>query len=206
MISTSIGKQSEQEQLEKILSRQQYALITGEPGVGKTFFVAKYIKNQDAINGIKMKYFDCSSDKNIYKKYSAIATDLGIKTEHFKQIEELITEVNYCFTKQDEVTLVMDNVSKYDDVKQYIETLPKNVKCIMISCAPDSILNSTIKQGQMITLGPFNNQEAIKYLTRCIGYRLSEKHIQTIINLVGTVPKKLNEALDCCHRHPCFSL
>lgn len=196
-----VDKAYEITQLDQILSQQQYALVTGVQGSGKTFFVDKYIRDKKT----QSLYVDCKSEQDIEKVYHRILTYLDVNLKYCKQKVQLIKEFNYCVSKQDEVTLIFDHVTEYETVKPYIENLPENIKCIIISNTPETIPDSIITEAQTITLRHLSNEEATKYFEKIYCHTLSQDTINNVLEIVGTLPVNLATARKVFHDNPCVN-
>ncbi len=128
-----VGREEELQQLHKLLQDNKQvaiAAIAGMGGVGKTELALQYaIKYRETYNGGLCWLLPKSGDVGIQVVQFA-RTQLDLKPpEDF----DILAQVQYCWRRWrgGDVLLVLDDVSDYDEVKPYLQSLPSRFKVLM---------------------------------------------------------------------------
>ncbi|WP_292834096.1 tetratricopeptide repeat protein [Nostoc sp. JL33] len=128
-----VGREEELENLHQLLQnndRVAIAAIAGMGGVGKTELALQYaIQRRETYNGGLCWLLPKTGDVGIQVVQFA-RTQLDLKPpEDF----DLLAQVQYCWRRwrDGDVLLVLDDVSNYEEVKPYLQSLPSRFKVLM---------------------------------------------------------------------------
>ncbi|MEH1799278.1 MAG: tetratricopeptide repeat protein, partial [Nostoc sp.] len=128
-----VGREEELQKLHQLLQDNKQvaiAAIAGMGGVGKTELALQYaIKRRETYNGGLCWLLAKTGDVGIQVVQFA-KTQLDLKPpEDF----DLLAQVQYCWRRwrEGDVLLVLDDVSDYEQVKPYFQSLPSRFKVLM---------------------------------------------------------------------------
>ncbi|MEH2389220.1 MAG: tetratricopeptide repeat protein, partial [Nostoc sp.] len=135
-----VGREEELQNLHQLLQDNKqvamsttgyaYAAIAGMGGVGKTELALQYaIKHRNTYNGGLCWLLAKTGDVGIQVVQFA-RTQLDLKPpEDF----DILAQVQYCWRRwrEGDVLLVLDDVSDYEEVKPYLQSLPSRFKVLM---------------------------------------------------------------------------
>ncbi len=128
-----VGREEELQNLHQLLQDNKQvaiAAISGMGGVGKTELALQYaIQQRETYNGGLCWLLAKTGDVGIQVVQFA-RTQLDLKPpEDF----DLIAQVQYCWRRwrEGDVLLVLDDVSDYEQVKSYLQSLPSRFKVLM---------------------------------------------------------------------------
>ena len=128
-----VGREEELQNLHQLLQDNKkvaIAAIAGMGGVGKTELALQYaIKRRETYNGGLCWLLPKTGDVGIQVVQFA-RTQLDLKPpEDF----DLLAQVQYCWPRwrEGDVLLVLDDVSDYEEVKPYLQSLPSRFKVLM---------------------------------------------------------------------------
>ncbi|MEH2306301.1 tetratricopeptide repeat protein, partial [Nostoc sp.] len=128
-----VGREKELQNLHQLLQDNKHvaiAAIAGMGGVGKTELALQYaIKYRETYNGGLCWLLAKTGDVGIQVVQFA-RTQLDLKPpEDF----DLLAQVQYCWRRwrEGDVLLVLDDVSDYEEVKPYFQSLPSRFKVLM---------------------------------------------------------------------------
>ncbi|MDF5710159.1 MAG: tetratricopeptide repeat protein [Nostoc sp. S4] len=128
-----VGREQELQNLHQLLQDNKQvaiAAITGMGGVGKTELALQYaIQQRETYNGGLCWLLAKTGDVGIQVVQFA-RTQLDLKPpEDF----DILAQVQYCWRRwrEGEVLLVLDDVSDYEQVKPYLQSLPSRFKVLM---------------------------------------------------------------------------
>ncbi|MEH2108937.1 tetratricopeptide repeat protein [Nostoc sp.] len=128
-----VGREKELQKLHQLLQDNKQvaiAAIAGMGGVGKTELALQYaIKRRETYNGGLCWLLAKTGDVGIQVVQFA-RTQLDLKPpEDF----DILAQVQYCWRRwrEGDVLLVLDDVSDYEEVKPYLQSLPSRFKVLM---------------------------------------------------------------------------
>ncbi|WP_375504797.1 NB-ARC domain-containing protein, partial [uncultured Nostoc sp.] len=134
-----VGREEELQNLHQLLQDNKQvtiAAISGMGGVGKTELVLQYaIQHRETYNGGFCWLLPKTGDVGIQVvQFARTQLDLNPPenlTEDSNQ--KLLAQVQYCFRhwREGDVLLVLDDVSDYEQVKPYLQSLPSRFKVLM---------------------------------------------------------------------------
>lgn len=180
-----IGREEELKQIEQGFAKNNIIIIAGRSGIGKSSLVIEYGKRQKQDKIIR--YFNADAATKIDQKYRELAEEMGINVE--RQQKDMVMKLvnNKLGSCSNDILFIFDNVDQYEDVKDYLNNLPSNVKALITTRQPNLITEKT-----HITLREFNNQEADQYLQKALQKRyIGKNDAQELIENIGTLPYDL---------------
>jgi tetratricopeptide (TPR) repeat protein len=128
-----VGREEELQNLHQLLQDNKQvaiAAIAGMSGVGKTELALQYaIQHRETYNGGLCWLLAKTGDVGIQVVQFA-RTQLDLKPpEDF----DIVAQVQYCWRRwrEGDVLLVLDDVSNYEEVKPYLQSLPSRFKVLM---------------------------------------------------------------------------
>ena len=175
------------------------------PGVGKSSCAveyARYYRTEKDTTAV-VRSFKASSEADIYAQYLALAKEYGI-SDRSDKISVISTVHNKLHKQGDNIIFIFDNVDKYENIKQYIENAPNNVKIIITLRDNNIVKNLGVNPEYHYPIQPFTNTESIKYLKQALAYRVStnqtsEQELQALSEELGNskdcLPYKLKQAV-----------
>ncbi|MBN3925291.1 MAG: tetratricopeptide repeat protein [Nostoc sp. NMS4] len=128
-----VGRKEELQKLHQLLQDNKQvaiAAIAGMGGVGKTELALQYaIKRREIYNGGLCWLLTKTGDVGIQVVQFA-RTQLDLKPP---EDVDLLAQVQYCWRRwrEGDVLLVLDDVSDYEEVKPYLQSLPSRFKVLM---------------------------------------------------------------------------
>ncbi|QHG18398.1 tetratricopeptide repeat protein [Nostoc sp. ATCC 53789] len=128
-----VGREEELQKLHQLLQDNKQvaiAAIAGMGGVGKTELALQYaIQHRETYNGGLCWLLPKTGDVGI-QVVQFVRTQLDLKPpEDF----DILAQVQYCWRRwrEGDVLLVLDDVSDYEQVKPYLQSLPSRFKVLM---------------------------------------------------------------------------
>jgi tetratricopeptide (TPR) repeat protein len=127
-------------EIDRILRNGQYAVISGNSGLGKSYLAVQYSQRHQQMykNLSVIRFINSENEMKIYENYKEVlyALNNSIKLNHDLTDKNLIRNlVNYSLNdlikNNQMVLLIFDNVTNFDDISNYIDTLPPNVKFLI---------------------------------------------------------------------------
>lgn len=206
--------------LNYLLQIKGFGLITGNPGLGKTTSIRKWVETLNSA-AYKIVYIPLST-LTVQEFYKQLASSLGIdpyfrKIDNFKAIQEVITR----YEKEKKVTLViiLDEANylssaTLNDLKLLFnfEMDSRDHAVVLLAGLPN--LNNTLRLNiheplrQRIVMNyqidGLNKEEAKKYIIRklegagCHQTVFEEAALEAIISASGGIPRKLNLICNQC--------
>ena len=180
-IENFILHEDEMNQLDRILQENNYAIISGLPGIGKSSLAIEYIckrKEKNEVEEIVLRINSNTIDE-IKTFYQMKAKEIGIKILNM-DLNYLVTMVHNAIQREAvenverPIIFLFDNVEAetYNCIKDIVKDLPKKAKSI-ITTRHVNLENNPDKSNQMNLRG-LNKEEAIKYI--------KSSHIKVRIN------------------------
>lgn len=151
--------------IDNILNKNQYVIITGSPGVGKSSCASEYTRrvvSNSKNNNLIIRSLSASTNSSIYNQYLEIAREHGQIDVDKLSKELVIKKVHSYLANIGKVILVFDNVDNYDNVTEYLKNMPLNIKLIITS--RNNSLPKSLNNNYQVKLAPFTKSESIKYL------------------------------------------
>ncbi|MEH2056893.1 MAG: NB-ARC domain-containing protein [Nostoc sp.] len=165
-----VGREEELQNLHQLLQdNKQVAIvaIAGMGGVGKTELALQYaIKRRETYNGGLCWLLAKTGDVGIQVVQFA-RTQLDLKPpEDF----DIVAQVQYCWRRwrEGDVLLVLDDVSDYEEVKPYFQSLPSRFKVLMTT-------RQKLGRIAQLSLDVLQPQAALELLKSLIGVERIEK-------------------------------
>lgn len=183
-----IGRQEVLSQIDNHLQKNDIVVLTGRGGIGKSTCAAEYGKLQK--NKWIIRYFNADSANKIDQKYSELAQEFNLNT--VQQPKSLIMQlVNKKLSSVErKILFIFDNVEDYEDVKEYLNNLPVNVKAIITTRHPELITGKP-----HIDLKEFTYEETQEYLKNSLQKRhLTDEMVSKIAQSVSSLPYELKYA------------
>lgn len=181
---------------------QQFLVITGKSGLGKSALMANWVKNQKQGNIISLFIGNGGSNGNYQHILNFLRDEFfeltnltderkeqikGI-TDSKKQLAELWSEIS---TNNEKYVVVIDAINQienYDDAKllNWLPNPPANIKMMFSTLEDDATMNVfKIREHHIYTLQPLGREQRkkliISYLSS-FGKKLSNKQIDNIID------------------------
>jgi tetratricopeptide (TPR) repeat protein/DNA-binding CsgD family transcriptional regulator len=177
-----IGRKKELSQIKKILEKENIIIITGCAGIGKSSLAIEYGKNYKTSEIVR--YFNASSKAKIDQQYRELAQEFNINVNQKSSNFVMLLINNKLNTIPAKILFIFDNVDQYDDIKEYLVNLPKNILAIITTRKPQLVANKA-----HVTLEEFSNEEAALYLKSSLQDRcFSDVLIHKLIESNGTLP------------------
>lgn len=175
------GREYEMTQIDdKLLSRNKL-FIVGMAGSGRRSVALEYAyREKDA--GVETIWLKSDKEENIRVEYQKLAFRLGIRDLSLDE-GALISLVNdRLHAQKSPILLILDNLGSYNDIKQYILNLPRNVKVLLITEDKDF----TKQSDDFIELMPFSKDVAIQYLQKNLMLKnVKDSQLKTIYEKIG---------------------
>ena len=198
-ISNFIEQEQVFDSINVILDKQQYVVISGLPGSGKSSCALEYAYRQKnkVAGGRIVRWLSADSADKIDMEYRNLAIELGIPVNSLGKNKQVVINLvnNKVANLKSQLLLIFDYVEEYNHIKDYIINLPPQVK-VMVTTRDDSLVDN-IKQ---VRLNPFNRAEAQIYITKSLEDRVSDKDVRALIEVLGTkdgeiLPYTLSQAV-----------
>ena len=204
-VSNFIGRSDIFSKIDHVLKDNQIVAINAFAGTGKSSTALEYGHLQSETGKI-VRWFDSDSADKVKANYKQLALDLGInisqeeesRGDPAQEQRTLINSVNNAITKLGKPMLfILDNLENYQDAKEYLANLPKKWVKVIITTRDNNILNNN---KQHLTLEPFSNEDAIRYVSTSLGERVDNKTTRDLIRLLGNkegevLPYRLSKAV-----------
>ncbi|MGF1935442.1 MAG: tetratricopeptide repeat protein [Nostoc sp. ChiQUE02] len=165
-----VGREKELQKLHQLLQDNKQvaiAAIAGMGGVGKTELALQYaINKREIYNGGLCWLLAKTGDVGIQVVQFA-RTQLDLKPpEDF----DLLAQVQYCWRRwrEGDVLLVLDDVSDYEEVKPYLQSLPSRFKVLMTT-------RQKLGRIAQLSLDVLQPEAALELLRSIIGVERIEK-------------------------------
>jgi tetratricopeptide (TPR) repeat protein len=185
-----VGREEVFKLLDQVLEDEQFVALSGLDGIGKSSAALEYAYRQKSIGKV-VRWFNADSEIKVNAEYRKISRELGLNIESL--VPEIMTGLvnNKINEVKSKIIFILDNVEKYDDIKNHLMNLPDNVKIIITTS------NNNIKSSiQNIKLEPFSEKEASQYIKQNIKERVSDQDIDELIKITGLFPYKLSKVVN----------
>ena len=189
-----IGREDCLNKIGELFATKQLVAISAFGGTGKSTLALEYchrLIKKDS-NATKIRWFNAASSFQLEYDFKELAELFEINTEK----AELVRIIRVIFKKLEElktdVLLVFDNVESYDDIKKFVEIVPRNVKILITT--RDNLVNVKIDK---IELEAFTLEEIIEFIQKNIDQdlKLNEDNISNIIELSKSTEENFNHFL-----------
>lgn len=183
-----IGREKELADIERQLKHNQFVILSGRSGIGKTTCALEFARRRS--EGRLAIYFDADAQEKISHQYLSILSMLNVNTSNLSKDSEIRFMNNIYKEYNNEILLVFDNVEEYNDIRNYISSLPANVKVIITTTQPELVDNVP-----QVRLAHFSYDEASKYLHSFLKRDTIEPSIlENLIKHTAALPYNLKHA------------
>jgi tetratricopeptide (TPR) repeat protein len=172
--------------LDSILSKSQEVCIYGSPGSGKSTLALEYAHRQKEA-GWKVRWFDASDATKIMYAYENIGSELGVKDISNKKL--LINIIYSKLDNSEKYLFIFNKIENYDDVSDFINNLPKNVKVIYTTRETNLTQKASIEK---LRLYSYTQAEAEEFIRKNLKRIKSDNDISLLVEKIGTNPKCLS--------------
>lgn len=183
-----IGREKELADIERQLKHHQFVILSGRSGIGKTTCALEFARrrSEDRL----AIYFDADAQEKISHQYRSILSMLNVNTSNLSKDSEIRFMNNIYKEYNNEILLVFDNVEEYNDIRNYISSLPANVKVIITTTQPELVDNVP-----QVRLAHFSYDEASKYLHSFLKRdKIEASILENLIKHTAALPYNLKHA------------